>query len=152
MKKVIYFIIFLSTAISLSSQEIVKTKLTNLGVKKYIIENNPTKNIQSIYTFNENSTKGGIILFNLTEIKLDVFATIIQTATDYTVTSLEPINSNAYNTKMMGQLLQSFSRWKNIKEKSIIDVVSSATKHSRGIYLQIQKALVDGIVILKTQK
>ena len=152
MKRFICMIVLLSVTICLSSQEIVKTKLTNLGVKKYVIENNPTKNIQMIYTFNETNAKGGIIVFNLTEIKLDVFATIIQSANDYTVTSVEPINSNAYSTKMMGQLLQSFSRWKNVKEKNIADVVSSATKHSTGIYIQIQKVLSEGIAILKSKK
>jgi hypothetical protein len=149
MKKLICSLFLICLVVSLFSQEAVQTKLANLGIKASTLTNTPTKNILKIYTFSENNINGGIIVFTLKEIKTDVFATIVKSGSEYIVMSIEPVNANAYGKSTMKQLNGSFSRWNNTQEKNIPDAVSSATKHSSGIYKEIQTAVAEGITYMK---
>jgi len=149
MKRLAFVMLLSLSCIFAFSQEAVYTKLNGMGVKNSTGKNNPAKNIKKMYIFNENNVKGGIIVFTLNEVKMDVFATVIQTGNDFKIMSVEPVNNTAYNKDMMSQLNGSFAKWNNVPESGIPDAVSSATKHSKGIYSEIQAAVVNGIAVLK---
>jgi len=149
MKKIVLVMALLSLAVCAFSQEAVQAKLAKLGIKSVQVANNPSPTILKVYKFTENNLDGGIIVFTLKDLKLDVFATVMRTASGFVVQSIEPVNANTYNQERMGQLADSFSWWNNVKEANIPDVVSSATRHSRVIYPAISAAVTSGIKLLK---
>jgi len=134
MKKIVLVAAMLSMVLCAFSQEAVQAKLAKLGIKSVQVANNPAPTVQKVYKFNENNLDGGIIVFTLKDLKIDVFATVMRTSSGFVVQSIEPVNANAYNQERMGQLADSFSWWNNVNENKIPDVVSSATRHSKRIY------------------
>ena len=149
MKKLLLVVVMLSVVCFAFSQEAVQAKLVKLGIKTVQTASNPSPTIQKIYKFKENNLDGGIIVFTLKDLRIDVFATVMRTSAGFVVQSIEPVNANAFNQERMGQLADSFSWWNNVNAKSIPDVVSSATRHSKGIYPEISDAITAGIKILQ---
>jgi hypothetical protein len=149
MKRILLMLIMLSAVYCAFSQEAVQAKLAKLGIKTVQVANNPSPVVLKVYKFNENNLDGGIIVFTLKDLKIDVFATVMRTQSGFVVQSIEPVNANAFNRERMGQLADSFSWWNNVNENKIPDVVSSATRHSRGIYPEIRDALTAGLKLLK---
>lgn len=152
MKRFICLLVLFGVTFFVFSQEIIQTKLSSMGIKNTKITDNPSPKILKMYAFNENTANGGIIVFKVTNIKTDIFATIVKSGTSFMVVSVEAVNSQVYNKKTMDQLNEAFAKWNNITEKNIPDAVSSATKHSKGIYVEIQGAVADGIKILRKEK
>ena len=149
MKKMIVTLALLTMVVCAFSQEAVQAKLVKLGIKSVQAASNPSPNILKLYKFNENNLNGGIIVFTLKDLKIDVFATVMKTTAGFVVQAIEPVNANAYNQERMGQLADSFSWWNNVNAKNIPDVVSSATRHSKGIYPEISDSITAGIKFLQ---
>jgi len=149
MKKIVLVAAMLSMVLCAFSQEAVQAKLAKLGIKSVQVANNPAPTVQKVYKFNENNLDGGIIVFTLKDLKIDVFATVMRTSSGFVVQSIEPVTANAYNQERMGQLADSFSWWNNVNENKIPDVVSSATRHSKRIYPEISDAVTAGLKLLK---
>ena len=149
MKKTVLALVVLSMALCAFSQEAVQAKLAKMGIKSVQTASNPAPAVLKVYKFNENNLDGGIIVFTLKDLKIDVFATVMRTTAGFVVQSIEPVNAKAFNQERMGQLADSFSWWNNVNENNIPDVVSSATRHSKGIYPEISAAVTAGLKILQ---
>ncbi len=150
MNRFILALLFAGSCISGFSQDMLKSRLGVLGEKNYQTKNADIKNIKEVYVYIDKGIKSGIIVFTLNEIKMDVFASVSLSPNGYIVKSIEPVNGSQFKKKTMEQLTSSFSKWKNVQDKNIPDAVTSATRHSKGIYREIQDAMASGIPLLRS--
>jgi len=148
MKRYIMFFACLLAFGAAFAADPVQNRLGGMGIKHAAVKDNPSAQIKKMYTFDEGGVKGAIIVFYLQELREDVFATIVSTSSGYVVKSVELTDETKYKEKTLSELKQSLSKWDNMKAKAMPDAVSSATRHSRGIYGIIQQAVDGGITIL----
>jgi hypothetical protein len=149
MKRLLALVALFGLAAAAWSQDAVLAKMKTLAVQKYVATDNPTKNVKKLYVFRDADKKGGIAVVTLAEIRMDVFVSIELVGGVYTVLAVEPVNNKAYPANQMQQLYDSFSRWAKVKESAIPDVVTGATRHSKGIYADLRVAVADAIALLK---
>ena len=148
MYRTITAILFLTIAFSAFSQTTVTRKLDSMGIKNPAITDNPSALIKKMYRFDENKMKGAVLVFTFRELKLDVFAVVMQSGTSFTVQSIEAVNPKAYGSVMMGRINTSLARWNNMKESAIPDTISSATRYSKVQYSEIRDVLASAFSIL----
>ncbi len=149
MNRTIMALLIFSVGFLAFSQTPVTQKLDALGVKNATIKDNPSALIKKMYQFDENKVKGAIIVFALKELKLDVVAVIMQSGTAFTVVSVEALNPKAFSALMMGRIKASLSRWDNMKDNKIPDAVSSATRYSKALFVEIGNVAENAFSILK---
>ncbi len=149
MSRIALVLLVFCTCFSAFSQAPVTQKLDILGVKNAVVSDKPSSLIIKMYRFDENRIKGAIIVFTLRELKLDVFAVILQSGASFTVQSIEAVNPKAFGTVMMGRIKASLARWDNMKDSAIPDAVSSSTKYAKAAYTEIGEVANNAIALLK---
>ncbi|QEN05358.1 hypothetical protein EW093_11765 [Thiospirochaeta perfilievii] len=141
MKKVFTIIIMLIVTANIYSQDFVKQQLKKMGAVSGEVVTKPNKSVKSLYRFKKDGQSGAVIVSYIKELKTDVCITVIKVGKSYLIDSIYLLDEKSYNNKRLPEILNAFGQWDKATEKNIPDVISSATRHSQGLFKDIDKVI-----------
>jgi hypothetical protein len=150
MKCLFAAIFSLISLFAVAAQDQIQTHINSLGIKNVTVNENPGNYLKKVYILNDQGKKGGIIVFYYSEVRTDVFVTLLKNSNGYFVQSINLINSGTMNQGRLKDIKAGLAKLNNLNEKQLPDAISSATRHTQGMYSIIQAAMKNGIPIIES--
>lgn len=150
MKRWLMLLLSAGLSVGAFAQDAIAAKIDGMGVKAYSVKEAPSKEIKKLYVFNEAKIKGGVAVYKSSELRVDIYIVIVQKGSSWEISSVGMVDTRKEAGVRGGQIKAAYDKLKGTKDTMVLDAISSATRHCKGILREVEYIFGKAVAMLKT--